>query len=680
MKISNLQINEKRENYIDDLLKKSIIPTSLIVSKYVNNELKNENLGIPQFKPFDIGKFEVSNKKKWNKNFKNLGVDLALLYKSFNLLNNDVLACEELYLSEKEKLDNKLDVLNIEIDNIRRNLKSTNDLYSYVQIFNNFYTCELDGDSERNIPTTTSFVDLVQRNVRNEKISSVEAKVNILNSKISIDSNNISPSNEIGKLENILNDISNDFYFVEYNTLTKDNLFEIKLKLALPYAKKMSSVLLECSSPSEYKASLKISKDNNIYNNIYTVKGNNIIEWMFDEQEVSSIEITLTKESVDGTKNRDIYYYYIFKCLSCLNEEYDTSSTYVSNKIEIPSIVDNFTINSNEIVLQGTSIDYFVGLDNGKDPIEWKQFFNNKEDSMKLFRYRSKILNNALKEYGEYIDDGCYKIYNLPKGYTNNDLTLYYGYQMWHLQTLNPPETEDPEKYIPDIIDYTDYYLLRSSLVDTEEYEFSIRNAKTHLFTQYVYCDKEYYVRDKGFTCKTTTGIGLRSKMYLNNAELTCIDNKYNFTLKKGLNTIHVLLYIQSSNSEGFSDIKHNLNFKEYSFDIFAGKPMKFMNSNSLRFDGIQDNHIYYSIENDSIIVKDDMHMINENITFPNLRSDLNYKNNSRYLIKFNQIDINNEYLVDIKNNKTCVRVMANLRSNNKSYSPQINNFSLIAR
>ncbi len=140
------------------------------------------------------------------------------------------------------------------------------------------------------------------------------------------------------------------------------------------------------------------------------------------------------------------------------------------------------------------------------------------------------------------------------------------------------------------------------------------------------------------------------------------------------------MLYVKATTSEEFSTIKHNINFKEYSFNVFASKPMKYINYKSLSYDNIKYNQTYYTIDNNYLIVKDDMSLINEHVHFPNLMSDLNFKNNSRYLLKYKELNEYKKNLVFEDDNKTIIRVMAILKTNNKSYSPQINSFRITSR
>lgn len=679
LNISNLQVENKKEEYINYLLKKSVTPTKLLVSKYIKNEFENETLGTPKFKPFDIKYRETSNSAVWNKNIKNLSLDLNILYQSINIISNDLLSCEELYLNEKEKLINKILEIQLMIDNLNDNIKSPNNLYSYVQTFNDFYSCDLKGNLERNIPKTTSFIDLIHKNVKNKKEFTINNKINISNANISM-SSNISPSNKIGELESVLNDTINDFYFVEYSRSNDASSFTVTITVNIPIAKNMNTILFECLSPFDFTANLKISKDNTVFEDVYSITSNNTFEWVFDTKYVNSFKITLSKKENDGTEDGSNLYYYIIKNIGCLIDEYISSSTFVSNEIEIPSIINNVTLHADEYIFPNTSIDYFIGVDNKVDPIEWQQIKNNEELNLKLFNDRNKILNNSLKEYGMYLDNGCSIIYKLPKNFSTNDLKLLYGYQMWKLETLDIPDGERMESYNLSINDYTDYYVLRNSLVDTEEYEFSIRNAKTHILTQYIYCESEFYINNRAIECTNLTGTEFTHKIYVNNYELSCVDNKYNFILRKGLNVVHVMLYVKATTSEEFSTIKHNINFKEYSFNVFASKPMKYINYKSLSYDNIKYNQTYYTIDNNYLIVKDDMSLINEHVHFPNLMSDLNFKNNSRYLLKYKELNEYKKNLVFEDDNKTVIRIMAILKTNNRSYSPQINSFRITSR
>lgn len=680
MLISNLQIEKKKEKYVEQMLKNSIIPTHSIVNNFLEEELKSLEIGSPLFTPFDFEFESKSNSKTWNDNFKNLDIDFNLLYDSYNKLNYDVINYEKLYLNEKDKLFDKLRIISLMIENIKENLKCSNNIYSYVQTFSDFYSSELEGDLKRNLPSSNCYIDLINKCVKNNKISSINSKINISNSNIEILSKSIEPVKRIGNIRSILTDEINEFCYLKYNTQTKDNVFSISIKITLPLAKDFSNILFECISPTNYKASLSISEDNINYNNIYSIVNNNNCEWIFKRQRVSSFIINLEKEQSDSAEKYGEVYYYIFKNISCIDEEYEISSVYVSNPIKLKSIVNDITLCANENIIPGTSIDYFIGIDNGKDYIEWKQFKNNTEDTFDIFIDKEKILNNSLTEYGESLGNDCYALYKLPKGWSLNDISLIYGYQMWKMETLNIPEIYDITDYNPDINDYTDYYIQRKSLVDTEEYEFDLRNGKLHILTQYVLCEKDYYIKNKKVTCKKLTGTKFNTNVYVNNTEINKINDNYSFTLKKGLNVIYMLVFINDNEAIQYSSISHNFNFKEYTFNVFAGKPMKYINPKQLKSNNLKKDNIYYSIDNEILFVKDDISLINEHIIFPNNRSDINFKNNSRFLLKFKILNPSKNKYVSTLTNSTTVRVMANLKSNDKSYSPQLNNFRILAR
>ena len=680
LKISELQIENSKNDYIKYLLNNSIVPTNHIVSKYLNNMLESGLVGSPQFKPFAIKKNQVSDKDEWNKNFKNLESDLNILYQSIKGINNQLMNCEELYLAEKESIFEKIKYIKLLISNINYSMSVSNNIYTHAQTINSFYDCELKGDYSRNIPQTTSCIDLIAKNVKNNKELSYNSKVNIANSIIDFDSKSITPSTELGTIDSIKNDQLNEFYYVEYSNSSDTKDFISFLDITLRTPKYMSSICLECVSFSFYEAYLELSDDGIYYNSIHKINTNSFCEWMFDKQLVSKIRIKFVKADSDGFSGVTDKYYYIFKNLSCYNDEYESESTYVSNKISLNAIINDITLHSDESILPGTDIAYFIGLDNNTDPIEWKQIYNNESISLNVFKNRQKILNISLQEYGEYVGDNCYGILNMPNGYSNNDITLVSGYQMWKVETLDIPESEDTLKYEPNIEDYTDYYVNRRCLLDTEEYKFSIRNCKTHVFTQHVYCDKEHYVIDRTINAYGTSGGELKHKVYLNNMQVKCVNNKYNFTLKKGHNVVYILMYVTNSVAYDFSEIKHNFNFKEYTLNVFSSKPMKYINHKELRFNGLLENDKYYTIQNDKIIVKEDMNMINEHIIFGNLISDINYKNKSRYYLKYKHINSNKMHLIDCNNNTTTVRLMANLRSNNVSYSPLLSSFRLISK
>lgn len=232
--ISDIQFNNKKNEVQELLIKKSVIPTKVSVYNILSDYYDRNDLGKPEFKPLIIEKNSVSNPKKWNESFKGLDNDLNNLFKCLVEQNNKIVSNNETYLYENDKLNYNLKLLRLSVDNLVDTLNAKGNLYTSHQTFNDFYSTELIGDIKRNIPETTSYIDLVQKKVVNDKKTSAKDKINISNSKINILlNNNIINEKSIGNIKNILNDYTNEVYYVDYETNNNEKNFDIEINLTL---------------------------------------------------------------------------------------------------------------------------------------------------------------------------------------------------------------------------------------------------------------------------------------------------------------------------------------------------------------------------------------------------------------------------------------------------------------
>lgn len=677
--IKDMQLKKKKEEVTNSLIKKSIIPTKTTISNILKDFFERKKLGEPDFKPIEIEKDSTSNPKVWNKSFKDLDNDLNILFDALVDQNNKILSNYEMYMYENDKLHANIVKLNLSIQNLKDTLNAKGNLYTNHQTFENFYSTEFNEIEYRNIPTTDSYIDLAQRKVINNKKTTSKDKVNISKAKIKIDKDhNVLSEKSIGDIGFLLNDYTNEVYHVNYLTSPNVKTINLNLNVTLQSIKEMSTVMLECVSINNFDATLYISTNNVDFKEVYTINSNNLFEWNFDRQEVGYIKIVINKRINDSYSNDRNIFDFIFKNLSCINDYFYLKSTYVSKPLEFDAVLDSVTLKSDEIIFPGTNINYFIGLDNDKNDVEWISVNNNEKCNLGLLDKNEKIANNSLDEYGKNVKGDCVSILNLKQEYNINSIKVYYGYQMWGLKTLEIPDSEDINNYDPTIEDYTDYYVKRKSLIDTEEYSFEIRNGYSHLMTQYIYTDNVGYVYNKFIKPLNNGDKKFNCKVYLNNAQIKEVDGKYNFTLRKGKNVVHILMYVNCTDRNEFTKITHNFNFKEHTFNVFADRPMKYINDKTLMEDIIENNNKYYSVYNNKIIVKEDMRMVNEHIKLPLQATSINYKNNSRYLVTYKSISNikAKQYLVNKE--KTRIRVLAILLSNNESLSPKINNFRLV--
>ena len=129
--------------------------------------------------------------------------------------NNKAVAIQEYYDTEKTRVMNAIQKLSLRVQNINEIMNSSIAGKQYVQVFDDLYDVEYYGDSERNIPYTTAFIDLLQKKMYTEKSNTKINKINISNSDIKITGiDKFKKRTTEGELSNILTDTIDSVYTV----------------------------------------------------------------------------------------------------------------------------------------------------------------------------------------------------------------------------------------------------------------------------------------------------------------------------------------------------------------------------------------------------------------------------------------------------------------------------------
>ena len=186
MSISKIQYNTKKEEFKQELLKKGIEPNNYELNNLLSEFFDNKTLGMPYYAPIKQEPYETSNREAYNYTFKALGQDMQTIYDANIEANNKAVAIQEYYDTEKTKVMNAIQKLSLRVQNINEIMNSSIAGKQYVQVFDDLYDVEYYGDSERNIPYTTSFVDLMQKCLYTEKSNNKINKLSMDNASLSI--------------------------------------------------------------------------------------------------------------------------------------------------------------------------------------------------------------------------------------------------------------------------------------------------------------------------------------------------------------------------------------------------------------------------------------------------------------------------------------------------------------
>lgn len=700
MSISKIQRDRKIREFITDLVQKGIEPNNYELNSLLREYFDNHIMGMPYYSPIKQKPYEESSKDDYNHNFLTFKEDIETAYEANIETNNKAVSIQEYYDTEKNRVFHAIDRISLRMNCLQDSLKSNKRIQEYVEVFDSMYNLELYGDTSRNIPYTTSFVDLLQKKVVTEKTNSQVNKLSITNATISLA--NIDDFNGYeadGELEKILNDTINDIYI--FTGQSRENTEKsLSVIINLNDFMTFNTVFFRCTSSNDMIFSLSLSEDGDNFYTVYDIKGKDLVEWNFNPKTVKYIKIVCTKKEADGqsinSQNSNIYeYYYIFKNITIALESYESKSVLVTKPIEFNNLTNFIKLDAEDRIFADTNINYFIGFDNSTSKIGWDAIENHKEQSLFMFEKRYNIANQGTYEnYGKNNNgelNNLYEVFKIPEGVNINSLKVTPGYNMWAVKMYR--RNNDLGDYddgfsllSDDVTEFTKDCYITNFFMDCENYSsFAIKSNTLYIFTQYVDCpesttiynkyirlatpnennDNEVYVDALSTVMKNYTVLNY-IRLFVNGYELSSGDNDlYAINLKKGVNKIQIAIYF---NMPIVIDrvLDHNLNFKELTNNVFAYKPMKYTNPNMLS-KSLEETFEYFTVKDNIVYVNTDP---TDLIYTPN--NDMGYFI-SYYCLKDNM----KKYY---KSNKLKFRLMAILTSKNKNVSPSITNLRITGK
>lgn len=681
MSISSIQRKRKTEEFTQALLKKGIEPNNFELNRMLTEYFDNNILGMPFYKPIKQKPYEASSKNDYNHNFITLKEDLDVIYDANIEANNKAVAMQEYYDLEQNKVYNAISKLSLRVENISESLKSTSKSKQYVQVFDDLYGVEFYGNAKRNIPYTTSFIDLLQKKVYTEKTSYKTNKILINNATIEINGlNSFDGYQTEGNINNILSDTFNNIFTI-FTKSSNDEGKSITLNIDLGSLIEFNTVSFKFLSVRDMLCELYLSEDGENYISVYDISSRDYVEWRFNSKLVRYIKLVCYKAEPDGfnlsgSNLEANEYYYILKNISIAKEEYETKSVFISKVIDFDDLTSTVKLDATDMIFNNTRIDYFIGFDNGIDKIGWDTIENHKDHELFMFEKRHKILNYHIDSFAdEDLTLDLYKLFDLPKNINKNSIKITPAYNMWSVKQYKNKNnsmsfslaTKDFSSYIAEC-DMTQLFM------DCENYtDFKIYPNMLYIMTQFISLEQSMNLFDKFIKITDDNFEAVKNsnepyiRIFINGYEVIAGDNQqYSFTFRKGVNKIQIALYYSSDDAATNKRLYHNINFKELTNDVFGFVPMQYTNSRTL--DNMPaDTYQYYTIKNGSIYVK-----CNPDNMIKSELEDMGYFLSYRCL-KEDMID----YFED---NHIKFRIMAVLTSNDKNVSPELINFRITGR
>lgn len=681
MSISTIQYKRKKDEFTRILVEKGIEPNNFELNRMMSEYFDNHPLGMPYYLPIRQKPYEESSKDDYNHNFETFREDIETIYQANIEANNKAVAMQQYYDLEKNKVRNALARLQLRVENIQEAMNSTVRVKEYVQVFDDLYDVEFYGDKKRNIPYTTSFIDLLQKKVYTETAHSQRNRLNMDNATVTIKGMNaFDQCYTKGIKENIIKDTMSEIFLIYgMTTNTKEKSIEIIIDLGSMMT--FNSVSLMHSSTKVMHCSLKLSDDNENFVNVYDIDNREYAEWRFNQKTARYIKVICRKDEPDGlgTTEKNIQlneYYFLLKNISIALEEFEQKSVFVSKLIDFDDLTSVIRLDANEMIFNHTRIDYFIGFDNESGRIGWDAIKNHTDHDLFMFMKHHKIVNAHVKnDYGmQGVDTHLYKLFELPGTVNRNSVKVVPGYNMWDVKRYNRYKGDSNEDGFSlvsgDFSDFIAKCSRKQLFMDCENYEFEIQTNVLYILTQYVQLDKQMSLYDK-FVRVAAPGLATvyssaEIRIFLNGYEVTTSEKStYSFSLKKGVNKIQMAVYVPSKNAESVM-LWHNLNFKQLTNDVFGFVPMKYT-TNRILDKLIGDTYEYYTIKDNYVYVKCDPEDM--------IRSDIE---DMGYFITYNAI---REDMKDyFKGNHIKFRIMAVLNSSDPNVSPELVNFRITGK
>lgn len=682
MSISSIQRKRKTKEFIQHLLKKGIEPNNYELNRMLTEYFDNHILGMPYYKPIKQKPYEASSKKDYNHNFSTLNEDLETIYEANIEANNKAVAMQEYYDLERNKIYNALSKLSLRVENISEALKSTSHTKQYIQVFDDLYGVEFYGDAKRNIPYTTSFVDLLQKKIYTEKTSTKTNKILINNAIITIKGLTLFDSYQTqGELNKVLTDTVDDIFILSAKS-SNANEKNIEINIDLGSLLEFNTVSFKYTSVRNMPCELYLSEDGENYISVYDISGKDYIEWNFNSKSARYIKIICHKIEPDGfninddTKTSFYEYYFILKNISIAKNEYENKSVFVSKVIDFDDLTSTVKLDATDMIFNNTRIDYFIGFDNEIDKIGWDAIENHKDHELFMFEKRHKILNYHIDSFAnEDTTLDLYRLFDLPKNVNTNSIKITPAYNMWSVKQYNHKNNNSFSLATKDFSTHVAECDMIQLFMDCENYtDFKIRPNTLYVMTQFISLEqsmnlfnKFIKITDDNFEINNENTEEPQIRIFINGYEIVAGNNQqYSFVLRKGVNKIQIALYYSSDDAVTLKRLYHNLNFKELTNDVFGFVPMKYTNSRTL--DSMpSDTYQYYTIKNGSIYVK-----CNPDDMIKSELEDMGYFL-SYYCLKEDMIGY-------FENNHIKFRIMAVLTSNDPNVSPELINFRITGR
>ena len=577
-------INSAKKHFI----KQGKPPTSKEVADYINEKLKDTIPGLPLFKAIYGEKYEVASKNDFNSMIQTIHEDLTNLYNADNHVNNEILSLFNLYENEKRNCINALSVLQKNLDSAIYMMENKDVKFAISDVFDTFEHIDFVGNEDKNIPETTSFINLLSKYAASDiKFSNI---IDITSADINFTIENKPISNvRLSAIENCINNNVAETWLQKIILDTNGEL-RCSLELTLPEEQVINTISIDLSSPRKLKIACTLYKDEQSSTQLISKESYDECEWNFKNTPVKKIVFNITKSEHDDTDGVNFIYYIGVKKISLYKHVYQKESVFVSTPYDIEAPFSQVVLTEDASVPQQTVIKSYIGIENDKST-SWIKLNSEEESELNLLATNNEHISRTSVGYGAQYNDDLYVIAELLHVPVQKSLQLDIGMNMWEVREI-PFNESTPLKEV--------YYQEPTKYIEATTIKFDVAPKTVQMISINV-------ISEETLNLQTTIMCdgGLSRYIFVNGttAEGTQEDGTYNIRLARGLNKINVLAI--NKEDEQLTYI-FDAYFKDLSARVIANTNSTQIDIHDMIYNTPKNTYTKYAIADNKIVVNYD--------------------------------------------------------------------------
>lgn len=574
------------------------INESALIQK-AQEKIKHHRLGEPFFRFQHIQSKEIARAETYNQWFENLALDMKCL--------NDIEIDKKEALERAwEKQEIQKNHLMYEIEKIHKWIKQLQQTREEKGLLSKvkYHTMNFNHFSQLDRQQTNAFIDLKRRLAMLPIQDSYSRCIDLEEAYYEFDVKDIT---EFQPFQNALSFYENEYWLAEVYSSTP-TAQKIKVTITLPYPQRANWLTIHVGYQQGLSVSAHIVTENDETKWLGVKENKNILDWQFDDV-IKKITLEFEqKEYVQALEQKYVYAFFI-SFIGLYYYEYAKNATvsFLPTPVDA-DVYSKITLKAKHEVPAQTSIDYYIGIENKDNEIDWQSIKTN--ESINLFQWKPAVaqLNKDYAGYGDLVkEDIGVKAYSIGRPSVTpipSKSRLYAGDYMWKMKRWRVGTLSDDYdlslRTITEMGEGEEFYL---GIEHTCEGKFvELEKDYLYQFVAYVYCEKDVDILNNNFQTKQAT-----VHVYVNQKKIKGIEiptpsgksYRYQYHLKKGWNEVLILFYSKIADR-----FQPNLYFKDVARMIVAEKaPMRYLHPYDFYYYINKHRSEYYTIEGKNIVI-----------------------------------------------------------------------------